>query len=72
MEDTSQFEIAFDIARQELFTLDEVAKWCGMTRTALYQHYRRGHIKPELLQCHRLYFSRNAINDFVTNYRPVL
>lgn len=72
METQSQFEIAFDIARQELFTLEEVSKWCGLSKNALYQHYRRGHIKPELLQCHRLYFSRAAINDFVTNYRPVL
>lgn len=68
----SSFEIAFDVQRRELFTLDEVAKWCGMNRGALYQHYRRGHIKPEVLQCHRLYFSREAVNDFVTNYRPVI
>lgn len=72
MENMSSFEIAFRERTQELFTVDEVAKWCGMSRTALYQHYRRGHIKPEILRCHRLYFSREAILDFVSNYRPVL
>lgn len=72
MEDLSSFEIAFRERKQELFTLDEVAKWCGMSRNAVYQHYRRGHIKPEVLGCHRLYFTRESILDFVTNYRPVL
>lgn len=72
MEDLSSFEIAVRERKQELFSIDEVAKWCGMSRTALYQHYRRGHIRPEVLQCHRLYFSREAVLDFVTNYRPVL
>lgn len=72
MEELTAFEIAFRERKQELFTVDEVAKWCGMSRTALYQHYRRGHIRPEILRCHRLYFSREAILDFVTNYRPVL
>lgn len=57
---------------RELFTVEEVAKWCNLSKGAVYQHYRRGHIKPELLQCHRLYFSRESINDFIANYRPVL
>lgn len=72
MNDLQKFDIAFANARAELFTLEEVAKWCGMSKGALYQHYRRGHIRPEVYQCHRLYFSRDAVNDFVTTYRPVL
>lgn len=57
-----------EFSRQELFTLEEVAKWCGMTRNAMYMHYRRGHITPENMLCHRLYFSRSAVDDFRAKY----
>lgn len=70
--DLNSFEIECREKTRELFTIDEVAKWCGMSRNALYQQYRRGHIKPEILQCHRLYFTRQAVADFIANYRPVL
>lgn len=72
MEQKTSLEISFLEAKRELFTVEEVAKWCNMSRKALYQHYRRGHIKPEILRCHRLYFSREAVADFINNYRPVL
>lgn len=55
---------------QQLFTLEEVAKWCGLTRNAAYMHYRRGHIEPEKMLCHRLYFSREKVDQFRANYCP--
>ncbi len=57
-----------EFKQQELFTLEEVAKWCGMTRNAAYMHYRRGHIEPVRMACHRLYFSREEVDKFRANY----
>lgn len=56
---------------QQLFTLQEVAKWCSLSRNAMYMHYRRGHIKPEPLLAHQLYFSRAEVLRFISNYRPI-
>lgn len=53
---------------QELFTIDEVAKWCNMSRNAAYMHYRRGHITPVRMLCHRLYFTREEVDQFRANY----
>lgn len=53
---------------EELFTLEEVAKWTGSTRDAIYMHYRRGHLTPEKMACHRLYFSRSEVDRFRANY----
>lgn len=55
---------------QELFTIEEVAKWCHLTRNAAYMHYRRGHIIPERMSCHRLYFSRQSVDEFRAQYVP--
>lgn len=55
---------------EELFTIEEVAKFSGMTRNAAYMHYRRGHIKPEPMLAHRLFFTREAIDEFRANYCP--
>ena len=53
---------------EELFTLEEVAKWCGMTRDAVYMHHRRGHLQPQNMACHRLYFTRYEVDNFRANY----
>lgn len=55
---------------QQLFTLEEVAKWCNLSRNAAYMHYRRGHIEPEKMRCHRLYFSREQVDQFRAYYCP--
>lgn len=55
---------------QELFTIEEVAKWCGMSRNAAYMHYRRGHLQPVKMMCHRLYFTREEVDTFRTMYVP--
>lgn len=57
-----------EFASQELFTIEEVAKWCEMSRNAAYMHYRRGHLTPEKMLCHRLYFSRAEVDRFRQNY----
>lgn len=59
-----------EFKQEELFTLEEVAKWCGLSRNAMYMHYRRGHIQPVRMLCHRLYFTRAEIDQFRANYRP--
>ena len=33
------------IKQDQLFTIEEVAKLCGLSRNAAYMHYRRGHIQ---------------------------
>ena len=57
---------------QQLFTLEEVAKWSQLSRGAIYMHFRRGHIKPEPMLSHRLYFSRSEVERFIANYRPII
>lgn len=58
------------IKQERLFSLEEAAKWCNLSRGAMYMHYRRGHIEPERLLCHKLYFSRKSIDDFRAMYKP--
>lgn len=58
------------INEQQLFTIEEVAKWCNMSRNAAYMHYRRGHIIPVKMLCHRLYFTRAEVDAFRANYVP--
>ena len=57
-----------EFSKQELFTLEEIAKWCQLSRNAVYMHYRRGHLTPEKMLCHRLYFSRETVDTFRANY----
>lgn len=56
---------------QDLYTIEEVAKWCDLSRNAAYMHYRRGHIKkvPDI-KTHRIYFSREEIDRFRYYYCP--
>lgn len=54
--------------QEDLFTIEEVAKFCGLTRRAAYMHYYRGHINCVPMMAHRLYFSRAAIDQFRANY----
>lgn len=60
--------IMTEFSKQELFTLEEIAKWCQMSRNGIYMHYRRGHLTPEKMLCHRLYFSRETVDNFRANY----
>ncbi len=54
---------------QELFTIEEVAKWCGISRNAMYMHYKRGHInKVEDLKCWKIYFTREEVEVFMSKY----
>lgn len=55
---------------EDLFTIEEVAKFCGISRNAAYMHFRRGHIRAQNLMCHRLYFSRAEIDRFRAMYCP--
>lgn len=55
---------------EDLFTIEEVAKFCGISRNAAYMHFRRGHIQAQNLMCHRLYFSRDEIDRFRAMYCP--
>lgn len=55
---------------EELFTIEEVAKFCGLTRRAAYMHYHRGHIECVPMMTHRLYFTREAIDKFRAYYCP--
>lgn len=57
------------LKQEQVFTLEECAKWCGITRNAMYMHYRRGHIRPVPMLCHRLYFSREELENFRSNYK---
>lgn len=55
----------------EGFTIEEVAKFCRISRNAAYMHYRRGHIKRiEDIEAHRLYFTREALDEFRAKYCP--
>lgn len=56
----------------DLFTIEEVAKWCNLTRNAAYMHYRRGHLQRVLdIEAHRVYFTRAAIDAFRAKYCPL-
>ena len=55
---------------QELFTIEEVAKWCNLSRNAAYMHYKRGHLQAVDMQTHRLYFAREDVDEFRAKYVP--
>ena len=56
----------------DLFTIEEVAKWCNLTRNAAYMHYRRGHLqRVQDIEAHRVYFTRAAIDAFRAKYCPL-
>lgn len=63
------FDMIEQMQKEQLFSLEEAAKWCGITRNAMYMHYRRGHIKPVPMLCHRLYFTRSEVDEFRANYK---
>lgn len=57
--------------KDDLFTIEEVAKWCGISRNAAYMHYRRGHLnRREDIEAHRVYFTRQAVEEFKAKYLP--
>ena len=56
------------IQQEQLFTIEEVAKLCGLTRNAAYMHYRRGHIRAVPLECHRVYFTQKELLSFASRY----
>lgn len=57
-----------EFTREELFTLEEAARWCGLKPKAMYMRYFRGQIKAVNMLSHRLYFTRQAIDEFRANY----
>lgn len=59
-----------EFKKEDLFTIEEVAKFCGLTRNAMYMRYLRGQIDPVRMRTHRLYFTREAIDEFRANYCP--
>lgn len=59
------------VEREELFTIEEVAKWCGISRNAAYMHYTRGHLhRCTDIEAHRVYFTRQAVEEFKSKYFP--
>lgn len=56
------------IQQEQLFTIEEVAKLCGLSRNAAYMHYRRGHIHSVPLECHRVYFTQKELLSFASRY----
>lgn len=56
------------IQQDQLFTIEEVAKLCGLSRNAAYMHYRRGHLKAVPLECHRVYFTQKELLSFASRY----
>lgn len=72
MEQNQNQQLITTPAEEVLFTIDEVAKWCGLSRNATYMHYKRGHIQSQNqiggLECHRLYFSREQVEQFRAKY----
>lgn len=59
-----------EFKKEELFTLEEAAKWCGLSKNAMYMRYFRGQIRPVNMRSHRLYFTRAAVDEFRAKYRP--
>ena len=55
----------------ELFTIEEVAKACGISRNAAYMHYSRGHLnRCRDIEAHRVYFTRQEVERFKAKYFP--
>lgn len=59
-----------EFKKEDLFTIEECAKFCRMTRNAFYMRYTRGQIDPVPMKTHRLYFTREALDEFRANYCP--
>lgn len=59
-----------EFKKEDLFSINEAAKICGLSRNAMYMRYFRGQIKAVPTLSHRLYFSRDAIDEFRANYVP--
>lgn len=54
---------------EDLFTLEECAKYCGISRDCMYMHYYRGHIKRCTdVYTWRVYFTRRALDEFRSRY----
>lgn len=60
-----------EFKKEDLFTLAEVAKIVGLNKKAMYMRYFRGQIQAVNTRTHRLYFTRDAIDEFRANYCPV-
>lgn len=59
-----------EFKKEDLFTLEEVAKLCGLSRNAMYMRYFRGQIEATATLSHRVYFTRDAIDEFRAKYVP--
>lgn len=59
-----------EFKKEDLFSLEEAAKWCGLKPKAMYMRYFRGQINAVPMKSHRLYFTRAAIDEFRANYCP--
>ena len=59
-----------EFKKEDLFTLEEVAKMAGLKPKAMYMRYFRGQIKAVDTLTHRLYFTRDAIDEFRATYCP--
>lgn len=55
---------------EDLFSVEEAAKICGLSRNAMYMRYFRGQIKATVTLSHRVFFTREAIDEFRYNYVP--
>lgn len=53
---------------EQLFTIEEVAKWCNISPRAMYMRYKRGQIQAVNMQSHRKYFTREAVELFMAKY----
>lgn len=59
-----------EFKKEDLFSINEAAKICGLSRNAMYMRYFRGQIKAVPTLSHRLYFTLEAIDEFRANYVP--
>lgn len=59
-----------EFRKEDLFTIEDVAKFAGISRNAAYMHYRRGHIQAVPMMSHRLYFTRDDLDRFRAMYCP--
>lgn len=61
------------MAKEQIFSVEEAAKWCGISRNAFYMRYKRGQIKNiQDLKTHKLYFTREEIENFRATYVPFI
>lgn len=57
-----------EFRRQDLLSIDEVARFCGLSRNAMYMRYFRGQIKAVDTLSHRLFFTREEVDEFRAKY----